>query len=512
MKVFVYHTPEEIPTNRLPSCAVIIDVLRASSTITAAINAGAKTVRVFSEIEPLLEASEAIDEEQRIRAGERGGRKVKACEFGNSPLAFTPENTEGRQLFLSTTNGTRCSESVRNASKVIIASLTNRLMVVNYLATKRPRTVWLVGSGWEGSYSLEDTVCAGAIIDGLVAGINTPLSKLAGNDEAIAAASLFQQWQDQLPELLASASHGQRLLKMRSQADVEYCAQLDVVDTLPIQRGLGTFVQRQPGVVEQTCEFLGRLVGRKPVEAAAIGVPETKAGAPDPKVEEKKATPQMKTQPQGKEAPKDPKAEAKGKPTGAKAEAKPKAQGESKAKAAPQSTAPKVTAPKAATKPKPMEPKAKIEPKTTVAPKPTEPKAKTAPQADGVTKPASGSAPKTEPSASADKSAASGTKPTGIPTPEESSETAKSAVNKTNPQKSDKTEGNAPVASQPVVATQASSGNKEKESQGTIVDEAKNLLSKQDKGGAIVDEVKGLWAKMTQAKPDYQRIPDKKKD
>jgi len=510
VKVFVYHTPEEIPTNRLPGCAVVIDVLRASSTITAAIDAGAKTVRVFSEIEPLLEASETIDEDQRIRAGERGGRKVKACEFGNSPLAFNPENTEGRQLFLSTTNGTRCSESVRNASKVIIASLTNRLTVVNYLATKRPRTVWLVGSGWEGSYSLEDTVCAGAIIDGIVAGINAPLSKLAGNDEAIAAVSLFRQWQDQLPELLASASHGQRLLKMRSQADVEYCAQLDVVDTLPIQRGLGTFVQRQPGVVEQTCEFLGRLVGRKPVEAEALGVPETKTGAPAPKVEDKKATPQIKAQPQGKEVPKDTKSETKATPTGVKAETKPKAQGESKAKAVSQPTAPKVTAPKAATKPKPMEPKAKIEPKATGTPKSPEPKAKTLPQADGVIKPASGSAPKTE--SSADKAAASETKPTGMPTTAGSSVTAKSAVNKTSPQKSDKAEGNASVASQPVVATQTSAENKEKESQGTIVDEAKNLLSKQDKGGAIVNEVKGLWAKMTQAKPDYQRVPDNKKD
>nr|WP_262562181.1 2-phosphosulfolactate phosphatase [Acaryochloris sp. CCMEE 5410] len=75
---------------------------------------------------------------------------------------------------LSTTNGTRCSESVRNASKVIMASLTNRQAVVNYLATKRPGTVWLVGSGWEGSYSLEDTVCAGAIIDGILAVGKTP--------------------------------------------------------------------------------------------------------------------------------------------------------------------------------------------------------------------------------------------------------------------------------------------------------------------------------------------------
>ena len=291
MKLFVYHTPEEIPSNRLPSCAVVIDVLRASSTIATAINAGAEAVQVFNDLDQLVSTSETFPEEKRLRAGERGGRPVKGFELGNSPLAFTPENTEGRRLFLSTTNGTRCSESVRNASKVIIAGLINRQAVVNYLRSQKPGTVWLVGSGWEGSYSLEDTVCAGAIIEGVLASGKTPLSKLAGNDEAIAAVSLFRQWQGQLAELLESASHGQRLLRMRAQADVSYCAQLDVVDVLPIQRGLGTFVQRQPGLIEQTCEFLGRLVGRSSEQkGVASGVVEESVGVvveqePEPELE-----------------------------------------------------------------------------------------------------------------------------------------------------------------------------------------------------------------------------------
>ncbi|NJN38623.1 MAG: 2-phosphosulfolactate phosphatase family protein [Acaryochloridaceae cyanobacterium CSU_3_4] len=274
MKLFVYHTPEEIPSNRLPSCAIVIDVLRASSTIATAIHAGAEAVQVFNDLELLVSSSDAVAEEKRLRAGERGGRQVKGFEFGNSPLAFTPENTQGRRLFLSTTNGTRCSESVRNASKVIIAALINRRAVVNYLCSKKPGTVWLVGSGWEGSYSLEDTVCAGAIIEGVLAAGKTPLAKLAGNDEAIAAVSLYRQWQGQLGELLDCGSHGQRLLKMRAQADVAYCAQLDVLDVLPIQRGLGTFVQLQPGLIEKTCEFLARLVGRKPEQKGGDdGVP-----------------------------------------------------------------------------------------------------------------------------------------------------------------------------------------------------------------------------------------------
>ncbi|NJM95075.1 MAG: 2-phosphosulfolactate phosphatase family protein [Acaryochloridaceae cyanobacterium CSU_5_19] len=264
MKISVYHTPEEIPNNRLPNCAVVIDVLRASSTIVAALEAGATAVQVFSDIDQLLEASDSIPEEQRLRAGERGGKKVPSCELGNSPLAFTPEQTAGRQLFLSTTNGTRCSERVSKAGQVVIGSLNNRQAIANYLLSKNPGNLWLVGSGWEGSYSLEDTVCAGAIIASILANSNKKLSQLAGNDEAIAAYSLYQQWKQELPELLSSASHGQRLLKLKSKEDLEYCAQLDIIKSVPIQKKPGLFIERQPNLIEKTCEALGRLVGRGP--------------------------------------------------------------------------------------------------------------------------------------------------------------------------------------------------------------------------------------------------------
>ena len=466
MKLFVYHTPEEIPNNRLPGCAVVIDVLRASSTITAAINAGAEAVQVFSEIEPLLEASEAIEEDKRIRAGERGGRKVKSCEFGNSPLAFTPENTEGRRLFLSTTNGTRCSESVRNTSKVVIASLTNREAVVDYLCIKRPRTVWLVGSGWEGSYSLEDTVCAGAIIDGVLAGVNTPLSKLAGNDETIAAVSLFRQWQDQLPELLVSASHGQRLLKMRAQADLEYCAQLDIVDTIPVQRGLGTFAQWQPGVVEKTCEFLGRLVGRKPASGKKDGAEKT---AP---IEQKQKDPQDQGQAvlNGKGELKD--------HDKSNAEAKPKAKTEVKPV------------------PKPMEPQAKVEPKTTT-PKPPASKSPAskppaskppAPKTDGgMTPPA---VKQTEPKKNDEQPAVS---MPGNKSGEEGKEKGSSAGTAAQDAKKAQEEG---AATTPVAVT------------AQPVDKVPKSDSTGEQGkAALVDGVKGIWSQLTQVKSEYQRVP-----
>ena len=246
MKLFVYHTPEQIPLDRVPDCAVVIDVLRATTTITTALNMGAEAVQVFSDLDTLMAAGQALPVEKRLLAGERGGEKVSGCELGNSPLEHTPETTGGRRLLLTTTNGTRCVKSVQKSAQVIVAALNNRHAVVRYLLKQRPDEIWLVGSGWKGSYSLEDTVCAGAIAESLQAQLNIPLGVWAGNDELYAAIALYQQWRQKLPELMVVASHGQRLLRLQRQIDLDYCAQLDSIDILPIQQQEGIFVSWEP--------------------------------------------------------------------------------------------------------------------------------------------------------------------------------------------------------------------------------------------------------------------------
>lgn len=241
MKFFVYHTPEEVPDGPSPSCAVAIDVLRATSTMAAALEAGVEAIQVFSDIDDLLAKSADWPAEKRLRAGERGGARVDGCDLGNSPLDHSVEMSQGKRLFMSTTNGTRCLARIQDAPLVITAALTTRKAVVDFLLIHRPETVWLVGSGWEGTYSLEDTVCAGAIVEGIMAATGQDYTALAGNDSTVAATSLYVQWQTQLPQLMRYASHGQRLLRLNNEADLAYCAQLDVLDIVP--------TQREPGVL-----------------------------------------------------------------------------------------------------------------------------------------------------------------------------------------------------------------------------------------------------------------------
>lgn len=239
MKIFVYHTPELTPTEETPECAIAVDVLRATSTIATVLAAGGEAVQVFSDLDQLMAVSEQWPAEKRLRAGERGGAKVAGFELGNSPLDCTAELVQERRLFISTTNGTRALQRIQQAPIVLAAALINRSAVVKFLLEKQPETIWIVGSGWEGSFSLEDTVCAGAIAHSIWQQTDSSLEEIAGNDEVTSAIALYSQWQNDLLGLFHQASHGKRLLRLECLEDLKYCSQTDILDVLPMQHEAG---------------------------------------------------------------------------------------------------------------------------------------------------------------------------------------------------------------------------------------------------------------------------------
>jgi 2-phosphosulfolactate phosphatase len=243
MKLFIYHAPEETPTTQMPECAIAVDVLRATTTMATVLAHGGEAVQFFSDLDKLVEVSEQFPVEKRLRAGERGGAKVPGFDLGNSPLDCQPEVVEGKRLFISTTNGTRALQRIQEAQTVITGAFVNLTTVVEYLAQNQPENVWIVGSGWEGSYSLEDTACAGAIADHLLQNTKLSIDDVTGNDEVIAAIALYSQWKDDLLQMLKYASHGKRLLGLECNDDLKYCSQIDLLDVLPMQQ--------EPGVLKK---------------------------------------------------------------------------------------------------------------------------------------------------------------------------------------------------------------------------------------------------------------------
>ncbi len=242
MKLSYFHTSEAVPpvlppAEGGPDAAVVIDVLRATTTIAWSLANGAEAIEAFADLGELEAAAAAWPEAQRLRAGERGGQRVAGYDLGNSPLAVTPELVGGKRIFMSTTNGTRSLAAVRSVPLLVTACLPNRTAVARRLIAQGSTNVWIVGSGWEGDYSLEDSLAAGAVASAATELAVAPhVGVRFGNDEMLAALALWQQWHHDTETCLRAASHGQRLIGLGDHdADFACCAAVDNLTVVPTQ-------------------------------------------------------------------------------------------------------------------------------------------------------------------------------------------------------------------------------------------------------------------------------------
>ena len=113
MQISYFHVPAEMPQDLRPDAAVVIDVLRATTTIAWSLHNGAEAVQAFASLDDLRAAAAAWPADARLLLGERGGQMLEGFDLGNSPVAVTPERVAGKRLFMSTTNGTRALDRVR---------------------------------------------------------------------------------------------------------------------------------------------------------------------------------------------------------------------------------------------------------------------------------------------------------------------------------------------------------------------------------------------------------------
>jgi 2-phosphosulfolactate phosphatase len=242
LQLFYFHTSEAVPAVRPvaeggPDAAVVIDVLRATTTIAWALENGAEAIQTFADLSELEAAARLWPPERCLRAGERGGSRVDGYDLGNSPLAVTAELVGGKRIFMSTTNGTRSLAAVRQVPLLITACLPNRNAVARRLVELGCERVWIVGSGWEGDYSLEDSLAAGAVATAATELAVAPHRGVSlGNDEMLAAMALWNQWHQEPETCLRAASHGRRLAGLGNHdADFACCAALDTLAVVPQQ-------------------------------------------------------------------------------------------------------------------------------------------------------------------------------------------------------------------------------------------------------------------------------------
>lgn len=206
---------------------VVIDVLRATSAICAAFDNGIKKIIPVSTVE---EAIEYKRNENYIVAAERKGKIVDGFEFGNSPYSYINENVIGKTLVLTTTNGTKAFHTAKDAKHLIIGSLINLDAVCDYLL-KEYKNVMILASGWQNKFCLEDTICAGAIVEKLLS-----TGKFTSEDDSsIAAKYLFLSARDNIFGYLKASSHRRRLRALNLNEDIKYCLTPNQTDVVPVR-------------------------------------------------------------------------------------------------------------------------------------------------------------------------------------------------------------------------------------------------------------------------------------
>ncbi len=220
-RVFVEVLPREIDTSGL---VVLVDILRATSTIVAALASGAEVVRAVATVE------EALSWRQRgyLVAGERGGLPPEGFDLGNSPLE-AQRLAKGRALVLTTTNGTQAVGKIRSASKVVAGAFLNLSAVIQM--ARGFNEVVVLCAGTEGRFSREDFLFASLLVQ--------ELSDYQAGDDATLVARGWAAGIGHLEEALRRSHHAQRLIKLGLEADVVFCARRDLFPVVPVLTGEG---------------------------------------------------------------------------------------------------------------------------------------------------------------------------------------------------------------------------------------------------------------------------------
>ena len=241
MRVHVALTPGEFPGLSLGGgAALVVDVLRASTTVVTACAAGCRRIIPVAGTAEALARRGGFPDGTALIAGERDGEPIAGFDLGNSPLEYTPERVGGRTIILTTTNGTAAMLAAGAAAAAGVVALINLDAAARW-AVAQGRDLTVLCAGEKGRLSLEDTVCAGLLVDRLT-GIDTAVDP---TDAATAARRVGQHYLADLGRRLSEECRwARRLARVGRTADLAVCLAVGDVRSVPVLEG-GVIV---PGV------------------------------------------------------------------------------------------------------------------------------------------------------------------------------------------------------------------------------------------------------------------------
>jgi 2-phosphosulfolactate phosphatase len=238
----VYALPKLVEAKDLVGgTAVVIDVLRSTTTIVHALAAGAREVIPCAEVEEARQIVCQLSSDQVVLGGERGGLAVLGFDLGNSPNDYTADRIQGKTLIITTTNGTRAMAHARTASQILLGAFVNVSALCSQLQGRQ--AIHILCSGTDGQYGDDDILLAGLLVDRLQR--RDGLGYLL-NAQAITAQELWLHKFDlpralgaetlepeRLAQVLCDTPGGRNLVELGLDKDILAAAQIDRFAIVP---------------------------------------------------------------------------------------------------------------------------------------------------------------------------------------------------------------------------------------------------------------------------------------
>ncbi len=211
---------------------IVIDVLRATSVIVYAMSHGASEIVPVATVEEASQMAKAFPRDSVLLGGERRSKNIPGFDLGNSPREYVAEKVKGKKLILTTTNGTKAFHLVSSGKEILVGSFFN-IGALAQRCLELDGNLLIFPSGDEGSFSLEDTVCGGMLIEMIARKRKKSISL---TDASQCAQILHQRFKDNLLEAFRLSHHGKELIKRGFEDDLAYCAQIDISSLVPVFR------------------------------------------------------------------------------------------------------------------------------------------------------------------------------------------------------------------------------------------------------------------------------------
>jgi 2-phosphosulfolactate phosphatase len=231
MKIEVHFTSAEFdPASVAGATAVVVDVVRATTSIVEALANGAVGVFPTTSTEDAVRLASSLGREDALLCGERRGEKVEGFDLGNSPAEFAPDVVGEKKLVMSTTNGTRAFGAVTEAERVIACAFTNLGAVARAVAGDDRLVVLCAGR--EGRFSFDDALCAGHLIRRVLDGVKGEVEL----DDAARASCTLADGIEPDRDFLDGTAAGRSLAEIGLADDLDICVDVDRHDIVPVMR------------------------------------------------------------------------------------------------------------------------------------------------------------------------------------------------------------------------------------------------------------------------------------